>query len=196
MNKETSLAKDLFLLASTMTYPLEHRDNNIAISVLIEAIKIFPKEPAYYYYLGLATYMKGDVEEAIKLYQGTIDLDTQRRLEKEEKRSTVSVDGNEDSDNDQIEDIELPLPDVWPALGTAMQALERNNEAIDCYIRANIDNMEDTQKAIFLAHYGMALCSKDIKKFEEGREMTGQAMRLLESHTEVIEAYNYCKHAT
>ena len=56
----------------------------------------------YYYYLGLATYMKGDVEEAIKLYQGTIDLDTQRRLEKEEKRSTISVDGNEDSDNEEV----------------------------------------------------------------------------------------------
>lgn len=148
VNPEETAVK-LWLQASTLEYPSEHRDAKVAESVLLEAMKHRAKSPEIVYYLGMATESNGNVNEAIVLYQEAIDLD------REENNQTK-------------------IPDAWASLGTALHSKGKLSEAEDCYQRGYALNPEN---GLMLLNW--AALSSQSGQQEKCRQAANEAIRIL-----------------
>ena len=149
-------------------------DIYLLLNIYFTAVQQFGEDSVIVFNLAVATFLSGQVEQSVLLYQSALSLDSERMK----------------SSQDGAAEGVTSIPDAWASLGTAMHTLGRWQEAHDSYERAY---KIQPQSIVLLANWAKLLCNPSVKLYDQGREIVNAALALDNTNADVQQAVTLCK---
>jgi tetratricopeptide (TPR) repeat protein len=177
--------ENVWLKASTLSFPGNHFDGPTAKSVLLEAMKYYPTSQVLVYNLAKAHHLTEEFDLAVQLYMQAIDLDRTAAKERIDagQEDVVAKEGET-----QLA-ASTDIPAAWGSLATALFSLGEYQRAHESFEKAF---QIQPSNPVMLANWALLLCQENVAHYDEGALIAERARGVDGKNADVLRALKLC----